>query len=131
MPFENLLVVLWVSPLSKVTDVTLVDKGGSPVGGALEDGVINADRKKDIALLPDLSIECCFYFVADPSTFDRTLGEDEEEFVLHLDSLVNALVDNLAWLHVVWGKPARHIFVTQIDMELLCDDFIRVRITDE
>ena len=128
---KYLLIGLWVFPVGKITNMSCGLKRSCPLACTLEYLVIETNRKEDLALLANFSGERKFNFVANLSTVDSVLRENEEELVLHMNGLINILTHIITRLEVVWGKPASHAIGLQISMETASQRLVFAGIRNE
>ena len=63
---------------------------GGPCLRAVEDGIVETDREQDVAFFPVFALERSFHFAAYPGAIDGVPGEDQHEFVVNMDRLLDA-----------------------------------------
>jgi hypothetical protein len=97
----------------------------------VEDGIIQTEKEKNLPLLTILSGNGLLDFVTNPPASDRVLGEQEQEFVLAVDGLVNAFAEVVTRLKIMKGKPARDILFAKIGMKSLSNGFVLARIANK
>src|SRR5258708_28506091 len=93
--------------------------------------VIQAYRKKHQALLLLFFLECRFDLILDPGACKRVFREQEEQFVLQVNRLINTRADFIAGFHVLRGEPAAYPLGLQIGMETMSKGVVFVRVADE
>ncbi len=127
---ESILVGSFVLPASEVANVTMLEPYG-PASADFQNGVIQANGKEHIDAPFDLLMESSIHFSLNPSTINSMLGQNEQEFVLEVNSLFETTQDWCSRAEVMRCKPARNIFFAQVGIELLGNGFVLARIADK
>jgi hypothetical protein len=108
--FEVCFVVLRVSPVFKVADMSGVLDLPGPCCATRHDSLINSYRIEHIggALF---FLECSFHFVLNPTAGKRILRQDQQQFIVPFDRLFNAVSDGISNVQILWSKPAAYTFL--------------------
>ena len=114
---QGLLVVVVLLPAGEVGNVPHAFKMCCPAYCALHDGVVKANGKEHqsvfLILFGKGGLDLEFY----PRASDGMLGEHQQQFIVQVNGLVDALPDFVTGLHVFRSKPAAHAFALQIGIE--------------
>lgn len=114
-PFECDLVLIMIFPGREIADVALMLHQRSPASVlSFQDRIIQPDREENGAPLPGFPGQRGFDFMLHPIAGHGMFGEDQQELILQVYSLINAWADLVADLYILRGKPAAHAMILQI-----------------
>jgi len=93
---EGRAVAVVVFPPAEVSDVPRAADVGGPGLACLHDRIVETDRKKNGLLLALFFFKCGFDFLLHPRTFDRLLGENEQQLVIDANRFIDDRTDFVA-----------------------------------
>jgi hypothetical protein len=122
---ERLLICSVILPSGKVANMTMLESC-SPTSVAFQHDIIQTNGKEHILTAFDLLMESGVDFTLDPCTINSILGQNEQEFVLHVNGLFDPTQDRSARAKIVRRKPAGNVFFAQIGIEPFGENLILV-----
>jgi hypothetical protein len=128
---ERLLAGIVVFPSAKIADMPRPPNVSGPPGTALHYGIVQANRKQDRTFLLLLLLEGGLHLLLDPLAKYRVLGQDQQQPFVDVDSVIDALSELVADLHVLCGEPASHAVVLQVGVQALRELLVLRRVADE
>ncbi len=129
--FEALFILLWVGPVLEVPNVPGALDLVHPYLSAGQGSPIYSYRIEDIWDTLWLFIQCLFHFVFNPCACNGVFRQNQQQFVIQSDRLINAVSDFIPDVHILWCKPAAYTFLLQVIMQPSCKQFILARIANE
>src|SRR5262249_46261288 len=120
-----------VLPLAKVADVSISSQLCCPCLCRLHNTGIQPDRKEHFALLSALLLEGGVHLVSNPFTANAILRKQQQQLIMQVNSLVNALAYPIPNFHILWCKPAPDTFRLQVGMQSMSKHFILIGVRDE
>src|SRR5581483_6196008 len=114
---ERLLIYLWINPVCKITNMARAAQGGCPCLGGLHHRIIQAHWKEHFALLSVLFFQGSLDFVFYPEALDAVFREEQQQFILQVDSFVDARTKLVAYLQVFGSEPTPDTMVLQVSMQ--------------
>src|ERR1700685_1613871 len=136
---EGFLVGVVVFPVAEVGDEVFADfAGGIFAGVGLEALPVaqgfkgrQADGEQDAALVAQFALAGLGDFRIHPLALHAVRRQDQQQLVVQADGFVDLLVEFLAALNVVRGKPAAHAFVLKVGVEAVGEGLVFGGIADE
>ncbi|SRR6266704_4143618 len=118
-------------PRGKVPNMSLLADSCGPRFGCLHDGLIQFEGKEHQLPLRLLLLQGLVDFVFDPGTFDGMLRKDDDELVIHADSLINVGLEFVANFQIFAGIPATHVVGLQVGIEAFNKRLVFAGVTNE
>src|SRR5712691_8295639 len=107
---QSSLIGIVLFPLDKVSNMSLLTNSSCPCFGCLHNGLIQFDGEEHRLALLLLLLQGLIDLVFDPGTFDGMLRKDDDELVIHSDSLINVGSEFVSNFQIFGGIPAAHVF---------------------
>jgi len=88
--------IVVIFPFTEVADVSYPTNACRPRCIAIHDGIVYTNGEQDCSAVPAFSLKSSFDFVFYPRALDRVLGENDEQFVMKADRIINASAESVA-----------------------------------
>ncbi len=109
--FEALFILLRVGPFLEVANVPGALDILCPWLGAVQDSPVYTDRIQHIWYILRFLVQCSFHFIGHPTAINRVLRQDQQQFIVQSDRLINTMFDFIPDVHIFWREPAAHAFL--------------------
>ena len=129
--FEALFILLRVGPFLEVANVPGALDILCPWLGAVQDSPVYTDRIQHIWYILRFLVQCSFHFIGHPTAINRVLRQDQQQFIVQSDRLINTMFDFIPDVHIFWREPAAHAFLLQVIVQPSGKQLILARIADE
>src|SRR5712692_2481101 len=103
----------------------------SPRRCGLHYGLIDADWEEHRLSLLLFFFQCGSNLALHPGAFKRMFREHQQQLVILADGLIDAHMDIVTNLHILWRKPTAHPLALKVGVESLGKIFIFAGVTDE
>ncbi len=136
---EGFLVGVVVFPVAEVGDEVFADLAGGIFAGVGVEALPvaqgfkgrQADGEKHPSLVAQLALAGLGDFRLHPLALHAVRRQDQQQLVVQADGFVDLLVDFLAALNVVRGKPTAYAFVLQVGVEAVGEGLVFGGVADE
>src|SRR5580698_3729772 len=120
-----------VLPPSEIPDVASAADVGSPRLVSIHDSIVNADREQDSTFLSALALHCRVHLPRNPGALYRSLRQNDHHLVEEPNRLLDAFLEAIADLQVLWGEPAPQVLRHQVSVQSLGKGLIVAGVADE
>ncbi len=130
-PFQRLLVVVVALPPGEVADMPGATNVCCPRFCGLHHALIYTNRKEHLFVMLALFFKSSFDFLFHPLAPDRVFREDEQQFIIEANRLINTMPYFVTDCYVLWGKPAADTSTLEISIEPLSERLVLAGIANE